>query len=39
VDVEAARNTLPKDALGRLRISYHEEGPEPSHRVYGWVAR
>lgn len=39
VDVAAVRNALPKDALGRLRISYHEEGSEPSHRLYGWVAR
>jgi uncharacterized protein len=39
VDVAAARNALPKDAIGRLRISYQEEGPEPSHRLYGWVAR
>jgi uncharacterized protein len=38
VDVGALRHTLPKDAVGRLRISYHEEGPEPSHRLYGWVA-
>ncbi len=39
VDVAAVRNALPKDALGRLRMSYQEEGPEPSHRLYGWVAR
>ncbi len=38
IDVSAMRNALPKDAVGRLRISYHEEGPEPSHRLYGWVA-
>jgi hypothetical protein len=38
VDVAAVRNALPKDALGRLRMSYQEEGPEPSHRLYGWVA-
>ena len=38
IDVEAKRNTLPGDALGRLRMSYLEEGPEPSRRVYGWVA-
>ena len=38
VDVAAVRNALPKDALGRLRVSYREEGPEPSHRLYGWVA-
>jgi hypothetical protein len=38
VDVGAIRHALPNDAVGRLRISYHEEGPEPSHRLYGWVA-
>lgn len=39
VDVEAKRREVPNDALGRLRMSYLEEGPEPSRRVYGWVAR
>jgi predicted TIM-barrel fold metal-dependent hydrolase len=39
IDVSAVRNALPKDAVGRLRISYQEEGPEPSHRLYGWVAK
>jgi len=38
VDVGVARNALPKDAVGRLRMSYQEEGPVPSHRLYGWVA-
>jgi len=38
VDVATVRNALPKDAVGRLRMSYQEEGPEPSHRLYGWVA-
>jgi len=38
VDVEAKRREVPNDALGRLRMSYLEEGPEPSRRVYGWVA-
>jgi len=38
IDVEAKRKALPGDALGRLRMSYVEEGPEPSRRVYGWVA-
>jgi predicted TIM-barrel fold metal-dependent hydrolase len=37
IDVNAKRNELPSDVLGRLRMSYLEEGPEPSHRVYGWV--
>lgn len=38
VDVTATRKALPKDVLGQLRMSYLEEGPEPSGRVYGWVA-
>ncbi|HLZ32584.1 MAG TPA: amidohydrolase family protein [Nitrospira sp.] len=38
VDVAATRNAIPKDYVGRLRMSYLEEGPEPSHRLYGWVA-
>jgi predicted TIM-barrel fold metal-dependent hydrolase len=37
VDVETKRNELPQDVLGRLRMSYLEEGPEPSHKAYGWV--
>jgi predicted TIM-barrel fold metal-dependent hydrolase len=39
VDAEAKRREVPNDALGRLRMSYLEEGPEPSRRAYGWVAR
>lgn len=38
IDVNAKRKDLPEDVLGRLRMSYLEEGPEPSRRVYGWVA-
>lgn len=38
IDVKATRNAVPQDILGRLRMSYLEEGPEPSHRAYGWVA-
>lgn len=38
VNVNAKRNEVPKDALGQIRMSYLEEGPDPSHRVYGWVA-
>ena len=37
VDAKAKRNELSLDVLGQLRMSYLEEGPEPSHRVYGWV--
>ena len=39
VDVTATRNAVPKDFVGRLRMSYLEEGPEPSHRLYGWVVK
>jgi predicted TIM-barrel fold metal-dependent hydrolase len=38
VDGSATRQAVPKDYLGRLRMSYLEEGPEPSHRLYGWIA-
>ena len=37
VDAHTKRREVPKDVLGRLRMSYLEEGPEPSQRVYGWV--
>ena len=37
IDVKAKRHEVSKDALGQIRMSYLEEGPEPSHRVYGWV--
>jgi uncharacterized protein len=39
IDVAATRNAVPTDYVGRLRMSYLEEGPEPSHRLYGWVAK
>ncbi len=38
MNVEATRHEVPRDALGRLRMSYLEEGPEPSRLVYGWIA-
>jgi uncharacterized protein len=38
IDAKAKRHELPKDVLGQIRMSYLEEGPEPSRRVYGWVA-
>ncbi len=37
VDVNAARHALPEDWLGRMKMTYRQEGPEPSRRVYGWV--
>jgi predicted TIM-barrel fold metal-dependent hydrolase len=38
VDPAAKRQELPHDYLERIRMSYLEEGPSPSHRLYGWVA-
>ena len=38
VDVAANRHELPTDYLSRIKMAYREEGPEPSHRWYGWVA-
>ena len=37
VDVAAKRNEIPADYLSRIKMSYLEEGPAPSHRWYGWV--
>ena len=37
VDAKAKRNELQQDVLGQLRMSYLEEGPEPSRKAYGWV--
>ena len=37
VDVNAKRNEIPSDYLTRIKMSYLEEGPAPSHRWYGWV--
>ncbi len=38
INVEATRQEVPRDVLGRLRMGYLEEGPEPSRLVYGWIA-
>jgi predicted TIM-barrel fold metal-dependent hydrolase len=38
VDVDAKRNELPADYLSRIKMAYLEEGGQPSHRFYGWVA-
>jgi predicted TIM-barrel fold metal-dependent hydrolase len=38
VDVSAKRNEIPKDYLSQMKLSYLDEGPDPSHRWYGWVA-
>src|SRR5215813_6977807 len=37
VDVSAKRNEIPSDYLSRIKMSDLEDGPEPSHRWYGWV--
>jgi uncharacterized protein len=37
VDVQAKRNEIPKDYLSRMKMTYLDEGPVPSHRWYGWV--
>jgi hypothetical protein len=37
VDVRTVRHALPKDAVGRLRMSYREEGTDPSHRLGGGI--
>jgi uncharacterized protein len=37
VDVNAKRNEIPKDYLTRIKMSYRDEGPTPTHRWYGWV--
>jgi predicted TIM-barrel fold metal-dependent hydrolase len=38
VDVNAKRNEIPSDYLSRIKMSYLEEGADPSHHWYGWVA-
>ncbi len=38
VDPQAKRHALPQDYLERIRMTYLQEGPSPSHRLYGWVA-
>ncbi|HJR76839.1 MAG TPA: amidohydrolase family protein [Nitrospiraceae bacterium] len=38
IDPAVKRQELPHDYLERIRMSYLEEGPSPSHRLYGWVA-
>ena len=39
LDAAAVRTQVPPDYVGRMRMSYLEEGPEPSHRLYGWVRK
>jgi len=37
VDVNAKRNEIPNDYLTRIKMSYLDDGPTPTHRWYGWV--
>ena len=37
VDPNATRHRVPSDYLGRLKMAYLDEQPEPSGRFYGWV--
>ncbi|HKQ25659.1 MAG TPA: amidohydrolase family protein [Burkholderiales bacterium] len=37
VDVKAKRNEIPSDYLSQIKMSYLEEGADPSHHWYGWV--
>ena len=39
IDPAAKRHALPKDYISRIQMAYRQEGPEPSHRVYGWVVQ
>jgi hypothetical protein len=38
VDANAKRNEIPKDYMSQMKMAYLDEGPDPSHRWYGWVA-
>ena len=38
VDVTAKRNALPADYLTQIKMAYRDDGPDPSHRLYGWIA-
>ena len=38
VDVDAARYEIPKDYVSRMKMAYLDDGADPSHRWYGWVA-
>jgi predicted TIM-barrel fold metal-dependent hydrolase len=37
VDVDAVRREVSSDALNHIKMTYLDEGAEPSHRFYGWV--
>jgi hypothetical protein len=37
IDVEAKRRDVPHDYVSRMKMAYLQDGPQPSHRAYGWV--
>lgn len=37
VDVQAKRNALPADAVGRMKMAYLHEGGQRYNAVHGWV--
>ncbi len=37
VDVKAARNAFPKDALSRVKTAYLGDGGQRENAAYGWV--
>ena len=37
IDVKAKRVALPKDALSKLKVSYHHNGGMRDNAAYGWV--
>jgi len=38
VDVKAKRQEIPQDYLTRMKMAYLDDGAQPSHRWYGWIA-
>jgi predicted TIM-barrel fold metal-dependent hydrolase len=39
IDVQARRTALPKDALSKLKMTYHDRGGQRENAAYGWVRR
>jgi predicted TIM-barrel fold metal-dependent hydrolase len=37
VDVKAQRQALPKDALSKLKMVYHDQGGQRENAAFGWV--
>jgi len=37
VDVDAKRNALPKDAISKLKMAYHDQGGQRENSAHGWV--